>query len=195
MNRFFASALFIVILSHVSASQQHPRSIFVVLRGEKSSSAPDAPLSMAGQKRAECLARTFNQSEIKQIFVNESKSSQETAEPVAKALRIRPTIISEKDTSTLVRNLLYGAEGNALAIIDVEILPVIMTRLQGGTTRINTNRDENRLFVITVVEGAGAPAATLQLCDSGPSSGAKSGQTKPGPTPKAIAPKAPVKKQ
>jgi hypothetical protein len=184
MNRFFVSALFSILLGHVSAAQQHPRAIFVVLRGERSSSAPDAPLSTAGQKRAECLARTFNQSEIKQIFVNESKSSQQTAEPVAKAIGVRPTIVPEKDTSTLVRDLLYGADGNALAIIDSEMLPVIISRLQGGTTRIKTKGDENRLFVITAVEGAGATAATLQLCDFGPVS-----QVKPVPQPKAIAPK------
>jgi hypothetical protein len=188
MNRFVISAMFISFLGHVSVAQQHPRSIFVVLSGERTSSAPDAPLSMAGQKRAECLARAFNQSEIKQIFMNESKSSQETAGPVAKALRVQPTVVAERNTSILVRDLLYGADGNALAIVDAEILPVIISRLQGGNTRTNTKGDDTRLFVITTVEGTGATAATLQLCDFGPSS-----QVKPVPQPKAIAPK--TKKQ
>lgn len=153
-------------LCQISLAQQTTRTIFLVRHAEKQSAAPTASLSPAGQKRAECLAQTFKDSGIKQIFVTESKASQETAEPLAKALNLKPSTIPARDVANLMRNLVYGASGNALVISQSDTLPVIVGRLQGSAAKPVAENDYDRLFVSMVVEGAGTPAATLHYCSA-----------------------------
>lgn len=184
-------AIIVLVLGQISAGQQRSRTIFLALNAEKASNSPDAALSAAGQQRSVCLANSLATSAIHQVFVNESKAAQQTADPLAKALHIHPSIIQNKDSVKLVRNLIYGAEGNALVVSDRTTLPVILARLQGGSANAMSDSDTDRVYVVTVVEGAGVPAVSLQLCSSGSLPAKKA----PAVAAKSIAPKAAVKKQ
>ena len=155
--------LFSLTCFQLAAAQQNVRTIFVVREAERTSAAADAPLSPAGQERAGCLAQTFKDSGIKQIFVTETKATQATASPLANALNLKATIIPARDTSNLVRNLSYGGTGNVVVVAQSETLPVIIARLQGGSAKVG-EKEYDRLFVIPVIEGAGTQAATLRYC-------------------------------
>jgi phosphohistidine phosphatase SixA len=155
-----------IFLCQVAAAQAS-HIIFLVRHAEKTSAEPDAPLSAAGQKRAECLVQTLKDSGIKQIFVTDAKRAQQTADPIAKALKLKPSIIPARDVSTLSRSLLYSTGGNQLVIAHSDTLPVIIARLQGGTIKPIGENEYDRLFMVTVVEAAGTPAAMLRYCDIG----------------------------
>lgn len=159
---FFAMLLF----CHLAAAQQSARTIFVVRHAEKSSGAPDGPLSPAGHQRAACLAQVLKDSSIRRIFVSDIKATQQTAVPLANALKITPTVVPSHNTSTLVRDLLYSGIGNALVIGDRDTVPVLIPRLQAGVTKPFAENEYERMYVITIMEGSGPPAVNLLYCPS-----------------------------
>lgn len=160
----------LIFLTHFAVAQQGSRTIFLIRDAEAISPAPGAVLTPAGEKRAECLAQTLMDAGIKQIYVSDAKRSQQTAAPLAARLKVSPSTIPAKDVSTLVRNLLYGTSGNVLVVGRGDTLPVVIQRLQAGNVPTIPDGEFGKLFVVTVMEGAGTPVATLRYCDVGASS-------------------------
>jgi broad specificity phosphatase PhoE len=160
--RFILPAL---LLCELASAQS--RTIFLVRHAEAESSAAAAALTPAGERRAQCLADTLNDAAIKQIFVSDAKRSQQTAAPIAARLKMSPSTVAAKDVSTLVRNLLYGTGGNVLVVAQADTLPVLVQRLQGGSISAVGDNEFDRLFVVTVMEGAGTPVTSLRYCDAG----------------------------
>ncbi len=80
--------------------------IFLVRHAEKASTGGNDPdLSLAGQKRADALARILRDSQITAVFVTEFKRTQETAAPTAKAAHLSPTVVPANDIGALVEKL------------------------------------------------------------------------------------------
>ena len=163
-----STAAFIAVMfaAHIALAQQSGRTIFLVRHAERVSSAANASLSPAGVKRSECLERTLQDSGIRQIFVSDVKATQETAAGLANTLKIKPSMVAVRDTSTLVRDVLYARSGNALVVADRDSLPVIIPRLQAGAAQPVAENEYDRLYVITLVEGSGTPAVALHYCQS-----------------------------
>ena len=156
------------------ALAQASRTVFLVRNAEASSAAPNAPLSLAGERRAECLARTLGDAGIKQIYVSEAKRTQQTADPLAKRLKLTPSTVASKDVSSLVRNILYGTGGNVLVVSSSDVLPVLTQRMQAGKIKPIAENEFDQIFMITVTEGVGSPVTTLRYCEA-PISNASAG--------------------
>jgi phosphohistidine phosphatase SixA len=156
-----------LLLCQLAAAQQNVRTIFLVRHAEKASAATDAPLNAEGEKRAECLATTLKDAGIKQIYVTDALRTQQTAAPLAKALKIKPTILPAKDPNALIKNLVYTGGGNILVVGHSDTVPFVIARLQGGTVAPIGENEYDRLFVMTIVEAAGMPASTLHYCIAG----------------------------
>jgi phosphohistidine phosphatase SixA len=171
--RVILSTLF---LCQLTAAQQNVRTIFLVRHAEKASAAADAPLGPDGEKRAECLAAMLKDAGIKQIYVTDAKRTQQTAAPLARALKIKPTILPAKDSNGLIKNLVYTGGGNILVVGHSDTVPFVVARLQGGTVLPIGENEYDRMFVMTIVEAAGMPVSTLHYCRAGASA-------KPTPTP------------
>ena len=124
---------------------------------------------------------------IKQIYVTDARRTQQTAAPLAKALKITPTILPAKDPNGLIKNLVYTGGGNILVVGHSDTLPFVIARIQGGTVPPIGENEYDRMFVMTIAAAAGMPAATLHYCSAGTSA-------KPAPTPAHPA-KAPAKKK
>jgi hypothetical protein len=179
-----STAAFVALMfaPHIALAQQSGRTIFLVRHAERVSSSASASLSPAGVKRSECLERTLQDSGIRQIFVSDVKATQETAAALASNLKIKPSMVPVRDTSTLVRDVLFARSGNALVVADRDSLPVIIPRLQAGAAQPVAENEYDRLYVITLVEGSGTPAVALHYCDSRPSVGApQTGSARPAP--------------
>jgi phosphohistidine phosphatase SixA len=187
---FLFSAL---LLARVAGGQQQssPRTSAVVLvrHAEKASNDPDAPLSAQGQQRAECLLRVLKDAGIKRIFVTDTKRTQQTAEPLAKALGIKPTIVPANDPSTLVRGVFYGTGGNALVVGHSNTLPLIIQRVQAGTIPAIGENEYDSLYVLTVMEGSSTPVLKMHYCAASAPSTAPASMEPPKKT------KAPLKKK
>lgn len=165
MRLLTRAVLLAVLLSQLALAQQATRIVYLVRHAEAASSAPDASLTPAGQKRAECLARTFKDAGIKQIFVSDARRTQETAAPLAKELKITPTIVPAKDPNTLIRNLLYSGGGNILVVSHSDRLPFVIARMNAGTVPPIGADEYDRLFVTTVIQSGATHVSTLRYCD------------------------------
>src|ERR1051326_8560186 len=191
MKTLFLRAIFpALLLGQLAVAQQNARTIFLVRHAEKASAAADAPLSAEGQKRAECLAATLKDAGIKQIYVTDVLRTQQTAAPLAKALKIKPTILPAKDPNALIKNLAYTGGGNILVVGHSDTIPFVIARLQGGTVGPIGENEYDRMFVMTIAEAAGMPVATLHYCSAGPGKAAPT-PAHPGKKPA----KAPAKKK
>ena len=135
--------------ARLAAAQQNVRTVFLVRHAEKASTAADAPLSPEGEKRAECLAATLKDAGIKQIYVTDVTRTQQTAAPLAKALKIKPTILPAKDPNALIKNLAYTGGGNILVVGHSDTVPFVIARLQGGTVAPIGENEYDRMFVMT----------------------------------------------
>ncbi len=168
MKSLFLRAIFpALLLCQLAAAQQNVRTIFLVRHAEKASAAAEAPLSAEGEKRAECLATTLKDAGIKQIYVTDALRTQQTAAPLAKTLKIKPTILPAKDSNALIKNLVYTGGGNILVVGHIDTVPFVIARLQGGTVAPIGENEYDRLFVMTIAEAAGMPASTLHYCSAG----------------------------
>jgi Histidine phosphatase superfamily (branch 1) len=163
-TRFLIPVLF---LSQFAMAQQGTRTIFLVRHAETASADPDGALSAAGEKRAECLAKTLKEAGIKQIFVTDAKPTQQTAAPLAKALNLTPTVIASTDPNKLIRDVLFSPNGNSLVVGQGDTLPFVLARMRAGTVPAIAANEYDRLFTTTVIEGSATHAIVLRYCDCG----------------------------
>jgi broad specificity phosphatase PhoE len=189
MKSLFLRVIFsALLLGQLAIAQQNVRTIFLVRHAEKASTAADAPLGPDGEKRAECLAAMLRDAGIKQIYVTDVKRTQQTAAPLARALKIKPTILPAKDSNGLIKNLVYTGGGNILVVGHSDTVPFVIARLQGGTVPPIGENEYDRMFVMTIEEAAGMPVSTLHYCSAGT-------LAKPAPTPVHTPAKSTTKKK
>ncbi len=124
--------------------------IFVVRHAEKATNSGDDPdLSVAGQKRAEALARILQDSQITAVFVTEFKRTQETAAPTAKAAHLNSTVVPANDVAGLAAKV-RASSGNALVVGHGNTIPDLMKAL-GITTPITIPEDDySEIFVVSL---------------------------------------------
>jgi phosphohistidine phosphatase SixA len=180
--RFMRIFLVLFLLCQLAAAQQSVRTVFMVRHAEKTTGLADPGLSSAGLKRADCLANTLKDAGIKNIYVTEAKRTQQTADPLAKRLKVKPTVMKAEDSANLVRNLLYAGNGNTLVVGHSDTLPVIVARMKIGTVPPIGENEYDRLLMFTSMEGSVTPLVTIHYCEaSGPSAPAAKPATKASP--------------
>lgn len=183
--------LAILFFCNLAFAQQSVRTIYFARNAEKASTDANAALSPAGTKRADCLAATLKDAGVKQIYVTNTLSSQQTADPLAKQLKITPKITPADDAIKMVRDLFYAGSGNTLVVGETNILAPMIARMKAGSIKLGES-DYDKLFIVTTMEGSATPVVTLHSCqNNGPATAA------PSPTPHVVKPaakKAPAKK-
>jgi broad specificity phosphatase PhoE len=173
------------IFCHFAVAQQSVNTIFLVRHAEKTSGSADPGLSAAGLKRADCLANTLKDAGIKNIYVTEAKRTQQTADPLAKRLKLKPTVMKAEDSANLVRKLVYAGNGNTLVVGHSDTLPVIVARMKGGTVPPIGENEYDRLIAVTTMEGSATPMVTLHYCEASGPAGPSTPAAKPGAATKA----------
>ncbi len=124
--------------------------IFLVRHAEKASTGGNDPdLSLAGQKRADALARILRDSQITAVFVTEFKRTQETAAPTAKAAHLSPTVVPANDIGALVEKL-RALNGNALVAGHSNTIPDLLKALGIGTPVSIPDDDYTEIFAVFV---------------------------------------------
>ena len=139
--------------------------IFLVRHAEKASADRDPDLSTVGRARAECLARTLRDANIKAIFTTELKRTQQTAEPLAKSAGATTKVISagkSKDAAEEARAA--SKEGAVLVVGHSNTVPEI-ARLLGAEVPTGNMADDDydRLFVVQLNDKA-TTVTTLHVC-------------------------------
>lgn len=126
----------LLVLTVAGAAAAQP-AIFVVRHAERADAgapasgmaAPaDPDLSPEGQARADALARLLEDAEIRALYVTEFRRTAQTADPLARALGLRPKVVSTKEQASLVREL-ERATGNVLVVGHSNTVPEIVHAL------------------------------------------------------------------
>jgi broad specificity phosphatase PhoE len=141
-------------------------SVFLVRHAERTDDgAPvevkrgaDPDLSAAGKARAESLGTMLRDAGITAIFVTEFARTQQTAAPLARALKITPTIIRADDTKQLIARL-KEATGNVLVVGHSNTVVDVMKALGVSTPVTIGDADYDNLFIVN----RGTPASLLRL--------------------------------
>jgi broad specificity phosphatase PhoE len=151
MRRLVLSLVFLLVALPTAAQQ----AVFVVRHAERadtaSGAAPamatDPDLSDAGRARAESLAAALKDAKITAIFVTPYKRTQQTAEPLAKALGIQPTAIDPKDAAGLIEKV-KATTGNVLVVGHSNTVPDVLTRLGIADAPKLADTDYDNLFLV-----------------------------------------------
>jgi broad specificity phosphatase PhoE len=126
--------------------------IVVVRHAEKASTGGNDPeLSVAGQKRADALARILKDSQITAVFVTEFKRTQQTAAPTARAAHVSPTVVPAGDTPGLVSKL-RALNGNALVVGHGNTIPDLVKELGIATPITIPEDDYTEIFVVSLTD-------------------------------------------
>lgn len=164
--RFIRTFLPVLFFCQLLSAQQSVRTIYLVRHAEKASNDADAALSAAGVKRADCLANMLKDAGIKQIYVTQAKRTQQTADPLAKELKITPKVLPAEDPGNLVRDIFYSGNGNTLVVGHSNTLPVVIARMKAGSIPPIGENEYDKLFTVTTMEGAATPVVTLHYCQA-----------------------------
>ena len=111
-------------------------------------SAADPDLSAAGRARALSLAAALKDAAITAIFATEYRRTQQTAAPLAKALRLTVVTIPSRDVQELVARV-NAAPGNVLVVGHSNTIPEVIKSL-GVDARVEiADSQYDNLFIIT----------------------------------------------
>ena len=148
------SAVLLILTLAIDATAQ--QTVFVVRHAERADAAiggspmmaADPDLSDAGKARAASLAVMLKDADVKAIFTTEFKRTQQTAEPLAKALGITIVTVAAGDPAKLLQAL-KAAGGNALVVGHSNTVPVLLNGLGVSTPVTIGDSDYDNLFVVT----------------------------------------------
>jgi broad specificity phosphatase PhoE len=145
------------------AAEPALRTVILVRHAERAGGMTlAAGISEAGSCRAGVLARILADAGVTHIYVTEVERTQQTAEPLAKKLALRPEVVPAKDIDGLISRLRGEPPGAvALVVAHGDTLPAIVGRLGGGAVPPVGDTEYDRFYVVTLA-GAG-PASVLLL--------------------------------
>ena len=153
MKRLLSLTLAVLVVSTLHAQAQ--QTVFVVRHAERGDAGAgatmmgaDPDLSDIGRARSQSLATVLKDARITAIFVTEFKRTQQTAEPVAKALGIQPTVVNAKDYSALIEKI-RAASGAVLVVGHSNTIPEILGKLGIENPPKLADSDYDDLFIVT----------------------------------------------
>jgi phosphohistidine phosphatase SixA len=155
----FRTLLPVVILTAASApgpAAEPPRTVILVRHAERPGGmSTDEGISEIGRCRAQALARVLADAGVRRIYTSEVSRTQQTAEPLAARLNIRPDVVPAKETARLVSRLKSDKPGGvALVVGHSNTVPDIIKQLGAGTVPPIADDEFDRLFVVTLPRGA-----------------------------------------
>ncbi|HKO41771.1 MAG TPA: phosphoglycerate mutase family protein [Pyrinomonadaceae bacterium] len=180
--RYAFVSLFIVGVSLMAPSKllaqtpQPPLTVILARHAEKEVVPPenkDPNLSMAGQTRAQELARMFGGAGVTSIYATQFKRTQQTVKPLADKLGLTATIVEAQKTPDLVKLLRASKPGEVVFLAGHNnSVPEIIAALGGPKMPIIPETEYDNLFILTVQGDGSAKLLKMKYGSPLPSSGA-----------------------
>lgn len=153
MKRVLILVIWAVLTVTGTATAQ--TSVFVVRHAERADAvagtaptmATDPDLSEAGKARAQSLAAALKDAGITAIYTSEYKRTQQTGDPLAKALGIQLTPVPARDMPALLQKL-KGAPGNVLVIGHSNTVGEVIAGLGVSESVKLADSDYDNMFVV-----------------------------------------------
>jgi phosphohistidine phosphatase SixA len=176
-----SSAGAVELVAQSQAPQQLPLTIILVRHAEKEVVPPenkDPDLSLAGQARAQELARMFGGAGVTSIYATQYKRTQQTVKPLADKLGLTVTQVEAQKTPDLVKQIRAGKPGDVVFLAGHNnSVPEIIAAFGGPKLPIIPETEYDNLFILTV-RGDGA-AKLLKMKFGSPLSSSGAGMEKP----------------
>jgi broad specificity phosphatase PhoE len=157
-------ALLFVLLSAWLPQLGSAATIIVIRHADRSSTmSADALLSPAGEERSRQLSGVLKDAKIQRIYVTDVRRTQQTAEPIAAQLHLKPIVIAKQDIDALVSQLRKaGHDETVLVVGHADTVPLIIERLGGGSVPAMRDDEYDRLTVLFLAPGGKAQVLTLR---------------------------------
>jgi broad specificity phosphatase PhoE len=149
-TRIAALYVVLMLLSVAHAHAQGVRTIFLVRHADKISDAPDSPLSEAGHRRAECLAKMLGDADIQQIYTSDLQRTQQTAAPLAQRRKLKPVAIPLAKPDDLIKAIESEKSVNVLVVWHGGTLPRILQALGAPQVPPIAEAEYDRFFILTL---------------------------------------------
>src|ERR1039457_7611833 len=129
------------------------RTVILVRHAERAGGTdPEVGISEAGRCRAVILAGMLADAQVGGIYTSDVARTQQTAEPLAQKLGVRPEAIPAKDIDLLVARIRAGAPGrNILVVGHSNTIPEIVKRLSGNAIPPIADGEYDRMFIVTLI--------------------------------------------
>jgi broad specificity phosphatase PhoE len=159
-----SKTLLVILFVAALPSVVSAATVILVRHAERSSDmSADALLSPAGEERARQLSQVLKDAKVQRIYVTEVRRTQQTAEPIAARLHLKPVVIAQKDTDALVLQLRETGDDEVVLIVGhANTVPIIISRLGGGPEAPIRDNEYDRLTVLFTKTGGKTQVVTLR---------------------------------
>ena len=152
-SMLFAILGAVVVFGYFTTFRRPVTTIILVRHGEKiiDPNNPDVDLSVAGQARAQEIARMFGDAGINAIYATQYKRTQETVKPLSDKTGVPVTIVNSKGTTDLLAQIRAQHSGQTIFIAGHNnTVPEIIEALGGPKYPIIPETEYDNLYVVTV---------------------------------------------
>jgi broad specificity phosphatase PhoE len=138
--------------------------IILVRHAERiSGMSADALLSPAGEERARQLSDVLKDAKIQRIYVTEVRRTQQTAQPIALRLHLKPIVVLKKDIDGLASQLRMAGENETVLVVGhADTVPLIIEGLGAGTIPAFRDAEYDRMTVVFVDSKGKAQVVTVR---------------------------------
>ena len=165
LSRAVCQAVIAGLLSWACAIAAEPtRTVIIVRHAERApGNDPSVSITEAGRCRAGVLAGMLSDAKVRSIYTSELVRTQQTAEPLAQKLSIKPEVVPTKDIDALVAKLRARREEGAVLVVGhSNTIPAIVERLSGETEPPIGEGEYDRMFVVTLIGSNQASVVVLR---------------------------------
>jgi broad specificity phosphatase PhoE len=143
----------IVLLGAPSARAQ--KAVYLVRHADIPQGEDDPSLTGAGKDRSQALSRLLKNANIKAIYTSDARRTRQTAQPLADALGVKPTVIPNGDPAATVAKI--QADHTDVVVLVVghsNTVPNMIRRWAPGASPTINPDEFDKIFVV-IPEGSG----------------------------------------
>ena len=154
MKKLLGFFLIVVMMGASAVITDAQEAIFLVRHTEQAGpGSTDPPLTEAGRQRAKRLAGVLKDAGIDVIFVSYKRRTAQTAEPVAKALKVKVKEVLRNDLDELMIQLrTEHARDRVLIVSHSRIIPRLLEAL-GHSEGVEIDEYDNLFVVVPQTKG------------------------------------------
>ena len=164
-SMFFAVLAAVIIFAYLATFSRPITTVIMVRHAEKNiePNNPDPDLSLAGQARAQELARMLSNAGVNAIYATEYKRTQETVKPLADRLGLPVSLVAAKDTSELLKQILTNHRGQTIFVSGHNnTVPELAAALGGEKLPLIPESEFDNMFIVTVYRFGRAKVVKLK---------------------------------
>lgn len=144
------SLVAIVVLEFVTTALAcAQKAVYIVRHAEKAGNDKTSPLTTAGTQRAEALARHLKDASITAIYTSDARRTQDTAAPIATALKVKPDVVNDGDAATIFKKVTTDQPNEVVLVVGHSNTVPDLIKLWGVTAPVEIKESEfDKLFVL-----------------------------------------------